>query len=197
MHIPAAPVDLRAAMTLGRITRDREPRRLDSAMTLAPHQTRSRVDRRLRWPRAASRADRELDLRAVMTLGRIGWARLRVGEVRVDCGVDRLRLGSIAMAWTAEARERRFPEVQRGWELLGLAVKRRRIALGWSQRDLQRASGLNPVCDLAPRTRDPVRHQVLDVRAARRCHERARARAPAPASEVAALVGLSSPVGCA
>jgi DNA-binding Xre family transcriptional regulator len=47
------------------------------------------------------------------------------------------------MAWTVEARERRFPEVQRGWELLGLAVKRRRVALGWSQRDLQRASGLN------------------------------------------------------
>jgi DNA-binding Xre family transcriptional regulator len=47
------------------------------------------------------------------------------------------------MAWTAEARERRFPEVQRGWELLGAAVKRRRIAMRWSQRDLQRASGLH------------------------------------------------------
>ena len=47
------------------------------------------------------------------------------------------------MAWTAEDRERRFPAVQRGWELLGAAVKRRRIAIGWSQRDLQRASGLN------------------------------------------------------
>ena len=47
------------------------------------------------------------------------------------------------MAWTAEARERRFPEVQRGWELLGAAVKRRRIAINWSQRDLQRASGLH------------------------------------------------------
>ena len=47
------------------------------------------------------------------------------------------------MAWKAEDRERRFPEVQRGWELLGAAVKRRRIAIHWSQRDLQRASGLN------------------------------------------------------
>jgi DNA-binding Xre family transcriptional regulator len=47
------------------------------------------------------------------------------------------------MAWTVEARERRFPEVQRGWELLGAAVKRRRIAINWSQRDLQRASGLH------------------------------------------------------
>jgi transcriptional regulator with XRE-family HTH domain len=27
--------------------------------------------------------------------------------------------------------------------LLGAAVKRRRVAIGWSQRDLQRASGLN------------------------------------------------------
>jgi DNA-binding Xre family transcriptional regulator len=47
------------------------------------------------------------------------------------------------MAWTAEDRERRFPEVQRGWELIGASVKRRRLAIGWSQRDLQRASGLH------------------------------------------------------
>jgi len=47
------------------------------------------------------------------------------------------------MAWTAEDRERRFPEVQLGWEILGAMVKRRRVALGWSQRDLQRASGLH------------------------------------------------------
>jgi transcriptional regulator with XRE-family HTH domain len=47
------------------------------------------------------------------------------------------------MAWTTEARDRRSTDVQRGWELLGLAVKRRRVAMGWSQRDLQRASGLN------------------------------------------------------
>jgi hypothetical protein len=47
------------------------------------------------------------------------------------------------MAWTAEDRERRFPEVQRGWELLGAMVKRRRIAIGWSQRDMQRATGFH------------------------------------------------------
>jgi hypothetical protein len=47
------------------------------------------------------------------------------------------------MVWTAEARERRFPEVQRGWKLLGAAVKRRRIPLRWSQRDLERVSGVD------------------------------------------------------
>jgi DNA-binding Xre family transcriptional regulator len=47
------------------------------------------------------------------------------------------------MAWTVEARERRYPEVQLGWELLGAAVNRRRMALRWSQRDLQRASGVH------------------------------------------------------
>jgi transcriptional regulator with XRE-family HTH domain len=47
------------------------------------------------------------------------------------------------MAWSREARERRFPEVQRGWELVGNAVKRRRRALHWSQRDLERASGVD------------------------------------------------------
>jgi len=47
------------------------------------------------------------------------------------------------MAWTAEDRERRLPDVQRGWEILGAMVLRRRRAIGWSQRDLQRASGLH------------------------------------------------------
>jgi predicted transcriptional regulator len=47
------------------------------------------------------------------------------------------------MAWTAEDRQRRFPEVQRGCDLLGAAVKRRRYAIHWSQRDLQRASGVH------------------------------------------------------
>jgi DNA-binding Xre family transcriptional regulator len=47
------------------------------------------------------------------------------------------------MAWTAADRERWRPEVQRGWEILGAMVKRRRIALHWSQRDLQRAAGIN------------------------------------------------------
>jgi predicted transcriptional regulator len=47
------------------------------------------------------------------------------------------------MPWKAEDRERRFPDVQRGWELLGAMVKRRRMALGWSQRDVQRATGFH------------------------------------------------------
>jgi DNA-binding Xre family transcriptional regulator len=47
------------------------------------------------------------------------------------------------MAWTVESRDRRFPEVQRGWELLGSMVKSRRIAVRWSQRDLQRATGIH------------------------------------------------------
>ena len=47
------------------------------------------------------------------------------------------------MAWTVEARERRFPEVQLGWEMLGAAVRRRRITLHWSQRDLERVSGVD------------------------------------------------------
>jgi transcriptional regulator with XRE-family HTH domain len=47
------------------------------------------------------------------------------------------------MAWTVEGRERRYPDVQRGWELLGAAVKRRRETIGWSQRDLQRATGIH------------------------------------------------------
>ena len=46
------------------------------------------------------------------------------------------------VAWTAGDRERWQPDVQRGWELVGALVKRRRRALGWSQRDLQKESGL-------------------------------------------------------
>jgi transcriptional regulator with XRE-family HTH domain len=47
------------------------------------------------------------------------------------------------VAWTEEAEGRRSPEVQRGWDLIGTAVKRRRVALGWSQRDVQRATGIH------------------------------------------------------
>ena len=47
-----------------------------------------------------------------------------------------------SMAWTAGDRERWQPDVQRGWEMVGAMVKRRRRVLGWSQRDLQKDSGL-------------------------------------------------------
>lgn len=47
------------------------------------------------------------------------------------------------MAWPQEAQGRRSPDVQRGWDLLGAAVKRRRVALGWSQRDVLRATGIH------------------------------------------------------
>ena len=47
------------------------------------------------------------------------------------------------MAWTQEANGRRSADVQRGWDILGAAVKRRRLALGWSQRDVQRATGIH------------------------------------------------------
>jgi DNA-binding Xre family transcriptional regulator len=47
------------------------------------------------------------------------------------------------MAWKAEDRERRFPEVQLGWELVGAMVKQRRTEIGWSQRDLQRECGFD------------------------------------------------------
>jgi DNA-binding Xre family transcriptional regulator len=46
------------------------------------------------------------------------------------------------MAWSAEARGDRDPDVQRGWEIVGRMVKRRRTAIRWSQRDLSRACGL-------------------------------------------------------
>jgi DNA-binding Xre family transcriptional regulator len=47
------------------------------------------------------------------------------------------------MAWTPAWRSDRYPEVQRGWEIIGRMVKRRRTMLGWSQRDLARACGLS------------------------------------------------------
>jgi len=47
------------------------------------------------------------------------------------------------VAWTQEGFERRSAEVQHGWELIGAAVKRRRIGLGWSQRDVQRVTGIH------------------------------------------------------
>lgn len=46
------------------------------------------------------------------------------------------------MAWTQVGRMDRDPELQRGWEIIGAMVKRRRTMIGWSQRDLSRASGL-------------------------------------------------------
>ena len=58
------------------------------------------------------------------------------------CGVSDRPYRS-SMAWTAEDRQRRFPEVQRGCDLLGAAVKRRRYAIHGSKRDLQRASGVH------------------------------------------------------
>jgi transcriptional regulator with XRE-family HTH domain len=47
------------------------------------------------------------------------------------------------MAWDPENRRLRHPEVQAGWELIGSMVKRRRLALGWSQRELSRRCGLD------------------------------------------------------
>ena len=47
------------------------------------------------------------------------------------------------MAWSASDRERLEPEVQRGWEIIGAMVKRRRLTIAWSQRDLERASGID------------------------------------------------------
>jgi transcriptional regulator with XRE-family HTH domain len=46
------------------------------------------------------------------------------------------------MAWNPESRSDRDPEVQRGWEIVGRMVKRRRTRIAWSQRDLSRACGL-------------------------------------------------------
>ena len=43
------------------------------------------------------------------------------------------------MAWSYVDRERWRPEVQRGWAMIGAMVKRRRHAIRWSQRDLERA----------------------------------------------------------
>jgi transcriptional regulator with XRE-family HTH domain len=47
------------------------------------------------------------------------------------------------MAWSAENRRWRHPEIQAGWELIGGMVKRRRMALRWTQRDLSRRCGLD------------------------------------------------------
>jgi DNA-binding Xre family transcriptional regulator len=46
------------------------------------------------------------------------------------------------MVWNPESRFDRDPDVQRGWEIIGRMVKRRRTRLGWSQRDLSASSGL-------------------------------------------------------
>ena len=46
------------------------------------------------------------------------------------------------MAWESIDRSNRDPELQRGWELIGGMVKRRRSKIAWSQRDLSRACGL-------------------------------------------------------
>ena len=47
------------------------------------------------------------------------------------------------MAWNPEARFDREPDVQRGWEIVGAMVRRRRIRIAWSQRDLASACGLD------------------------------------------------------
>jgi hypothetical protein len=44
------------------------------------------------------------------------------------------------VAWSASDRERLEPDVQRGWEIIGAMVKRRRLTIAWSQRDLERAA---------------------------------------------------------
>lgn len=46
------------------------------------------------------------------------------------------------MAWDPDSRIDREPDVQRGWEIIGSMVKRRRTKIAWSQRDLALACGL-------------------------------------------------------
>jgi transcriptional regulator with XRE-family HTH domain len=46
------------------------------------------------------------------------------------------------MTWTELDRRDRRPEVQYGWEIIGEMVRRRRLQLGWSQRDLGDAAGI-------------------------------------------------------
>ena len=46
------------------------------------------------------------------------------------------------MAWPLPDRPNRPPEIQRGWDLVGSMVRRRRIMIRWTQRDLARAVGL-------------------------------------------------------
>jgi DNA-binding Xre family transcriptional regulator len=78
----------------------------------------------------------------LMRMGRIFDAAVRKGRANVDRVVSADRYAR-QMAWKAEDRERWFPDVQRGWELIGVTVKRRRFAIRWSQRDLERASGVD------------------------------------------------------
>ena len=47
------------------------------------------------------------------------------------------------MAWNPDNRRARHPEIQAGWEIIGAMVKRRRLALGWTQRELSRRCGLD------------------------------------------------------
>jgi DNA-binding Xre family transcriptional regulator len=44
------------------------------------------------------------------------------------------------MSWTESDRRDRAPDEQRGWEILGAMVLRRRTLLGWSQRELGRGA---------------------------------------------------------
>jgi transcriptional regulator with XRE-family HTH domain len=44
------------------------------------------------------------------------------------------------MAWFERSRD---PDQQRGFELIGATIRRRRLALGWTQRDLDARSGVD------------------------------------------------------
>jgi transcriptional regulator with XRE-family HTH domain len=44
------------------------------------------------------------------------------------------------MAWFEHSRD---PAQQRGFELIGATIRRRRLALGWTQRDLEARSGID------------------------------------------------------
>jgi DNA-binding Xre family transcriptional regulator len=46
------------------------------------------------------------------------------------------------MAWDPVDRLERDADLQRGWEMIGAMVKRRRTRIAWSQRDLASACGL-------------------------------------------------------
>jgi DNA-binding Xre family transcriptional regulator len=54
----------------------------------------------------------------------------------------RVRSYRAPVAWDQNSRLDRDPEIQRGWEILGRMVKRRRTRIAWSRRDLPRACGL-------------------------------------------------------
>ena len=60
--------------------------------------------------------------------------------VAARCSIQRYRR---AMPWSPENRRARHPEIQAGWELIGSMVKRRRRALGWTQRELSHRCGLD------------------------------------------------------